>query len=117
MARPLTDDARSERARRWTSMAGVLLWLLTLLLLAVLLHVWQTYCEGFGCIGLGILWAMWAAGWLLVSLLALGMWVWRRRWQWSARVLGTLCAVQWLVGLSLLGYWLRWYLKFRAGSG
>lgn len=67
------------------------------------IHLWRTYCENFGCIGVGIAWFAWAIGYallLLVGALAL------RLQQGRARMLLRMGLVaQGVAGALLLGYW------------
>lgn len=67
------------------------------------IRLWRTYCENFGCIGVGIAWFAWAIGYallLLVGALAL------RLQQGRARMLLRMGLVaQGVAGALLLGYW------------
>ena len=67
-------------------------------------ELWRTYCEGFGCIGLGIAWMAWAAGY--AALLALGLGLWRRPDAGLRRLRNGALVTQLVAGLGLLAYWL-----------
>ncbi len=67
--------------------------------------IFRTYCEGFGCIGIGILWMAWAGAyvaWLLLGVVA------QARARQKARgtaLAGRLFGGQVVVGAALLAYW------------
>lgn len=65
--------------------------------------LWRTYCESFGCIGVGIAWAAWVAayvGALLVGLLAL-----RGTRPSAPPLLRAALAMQLVGGACLFAYW------------
>ena len=66
--------------------------------------LWRTYCEGFGCIGLGIAWMAWAVAY--AALLALGLGLWRRPDAGLRRLRNAALVSQLVAGLGLLAYWL-----------
>ena len=67
--------------------------------------IFRTYCEGFGCIGIGIMWFAWAgvyAAWLIYGGIAHA----RLKEKPAQRQLaGRLIAGQVAVGVALLAYW------------
>jgi len=67
------------------------------------IRLWRTYCENFGCIGVGIAWFAWTIGYgllLLVAAIAL------RLQQGRARTMLRMgLGVQVVAGVLLLGYW------------
>mgnify|MGYP001476253696 CR=1 FL=1 len=65
--------------------------------------LWTLYCEGFGCIGTGIAWAMWAAGYAIALLLGVLAWrLWRGP---GARLLGPALVLQLAAGAALAAWW------------
>ncbi len=68
--------------------------------------LWRTYCEGFGCTGLGIAWMAWAAC-LYLPTLALGLW--SRAWPSSltplAGAVRACLVVQMMIGCALAIRW------------
>ena len=75
------------------------------LLLASAVAIFRTYCEGFGCMGIGVMWLAWAgayAAWLLFGSVVLS-----RAEENSARRTLTrrLLTGQGAVGLALFAYW------------
>ena len=92
------------RPAQW---AMVLLWFHALAVLALGVSaavLWRTYCENFGCIGVGIAWGAWAAAYG-VALVA-GLLVLRRTRPAAPLVLRTALATQLGGGVCLLAYWL-----------
>jgi glycerol uptake facilitator-like aquaporin len=70
------------------------------------LKLWNTYCENFGCTGLGIAWFFWAAA-LYAPALVLGVIAWRSADPGSTlrlAVSGTL-GVHVIAGAVLAAYW------------
>ncbi|TLX20995.1 hypothetical protein E5S66_12405 [Thermomonas fusca] len=65
--------------------------------------LWRTYCENFGCIGVGIAWFAWAIGYGL--LLLAGGFALRLQRRRSRMMLRVGLAVQIVAGVLLLGYW------------
>lgn len=65
--------------------------------------LWHLYCEGFGCIGTGIAWAMWAAGYAVA--LVLGVLAWRLWRGAGARLLGPALVLQLAAGAALAAWW------------
>lgn len=66
----------------------------------------RTYCESFGCIGLGIAWMMWVGGFAVALALGAGV-----RWRSAAlsrprRVAQAALALQLAMGTTLLVVWL-----------
>ena len=73
----------------------------TLIFLGI--QLWRTYCEGFGCTGIGIAWFAWSVAYvvvLIVGLVAHGMHrgVGRRVFRYGL-------ASQLVAGAVLLAYW------------
>lgn len=66
-------------------------------------RLWTLYCEGFGCIGTGIAWAMWAAGYAIA--LVLGVLAWRLWRGAGARLLGPALVLQLAAGAALAAWW------------
>lgn len=66
-------------------------------------RLWTLYCEGFGCIGTGIAWAMWAAGYAVA--LVLGVLAWRLWRGVGARLLAPALVLQLAAGAALALYW------------
>jgi hypothetical protein len=67
------------------------------------IRLWRTYCENFGCIGVGIAWFAWAIGYallLLVGVIALRLQKGRAR-----ALLRTGLVAEVAAGALLLGYW------------
>jgi len=68
--------------------------------------LWRMHCEGFGCMGKGIAWLAWAAGFAM--LLALGL-VACRVYRGAGRM-----ALRWILflqaaaGVALVVYWATW---------
>lgn len=95
----------SPAAVRRVVVALVVLHLLGWVALALFgVVLWHTYCEGFGCIGLGIAWMAWVVAYAV--LLALGLGLWRRPDAGLRRLRNAALVSQLLAGLSLLAYWL-----------
>jgi len=95
----------SPAAVRRVVVALVVLHLLGWVALALFgVVLWRTYCEGFGCIGLGIAWMAWVVAYAM--LLALGLGLWRRPDAGLRRLRNGALVSQLLAGLSLLAYWL-----------
>lgn len=66
----------------------------------------RAYCEGFGCIGLGIAWAAWAAGFAVAALVG-GLVCWRSPAGTRARrVVRVSLVLQLAMGLPLVALWL-----------
>lgn len=65
--------------------------------------LWRTYCENFGCIGIGIAWFAWALGYAL--LLLVGVFAWRLQRNRARTLLRAALVVQAIAGALLLGYW------------
>ena len=85
-----------------------------LVLLAILgaNYSWNLRCEGFGCIGLGIVWAAWV-GILFAPTLLLGLFLALSSGPRSplARATRWLLAAQVILGLLLAAFWLTERLK------
>jgi hypothetical protein len=75
------------------------------LLLVMAIVIARTYCENFGCIGLGVMWAMWAVGFTCVfggGFIAMNMKALQISWKmWLRRSL----IVQGMLGVVLLLFW------------
>ena len=67
------------------------------------IRLWRTYCENFGCIGVGIAWFAWAVGYAL--LLVVGLFALRLQRGSVRVVLRIALVVQAFSGVLLLGYW------------
>lgn len=65
--------------------------------------LWRMYCEGFGCMGIGIAWLAWSAGY--VMLLAVGCWAYRAQAANTKRFLRYVLIGQAAAGAVLVGYW------------
>lgn len=72
------------------------------------IYNWRLYCEGFGCIGKGVLWFGWTCGftvWLVFGLvLAFRQGGTAPARLWARRLL----VLQALAGLVLAAYWMVW---------
>ena len=66
-------------------------------------RLWRTYCENFGCIGVGIAWFAWALGYAV--LLLVGWSALSAQRDGARLVLGSALLLQALAGAVLLGYW------------
>ncbi len=85
----------------WRALAATYV-VAVLALCATAVHAWGLYCEGFGCVGIGILWFAWACVSAVVLLAGVLAW-WRLRpGRWAWLVAGAL-AVQ-----LLSAGWLAW---------
>lgn len=95
-----------ERTAWWRA-----LWALFLLLTAALaggaVYAWRLRCEGFGCVGVGIVWFIWAVAAGAHGLLGLTLLLRTRKgnaaWR---RPLQSILVVQAGLMLALAGYWL-----------
>jgi hypothetical protein len=101
------SPAPIPRAAVWASrIFNVLLLSLCALLVALSYYSFTLYCESFGCIGVGLMWMLWAGlaavGWVV----AWGVHAWQRRRGLGARVSGCAWAFVSLVGAGHALYWL-----------
>ena len=83
--------------------------LLAVAALGTAVHVWRLRCEGFGCTGIGILWAAWLA-FIFSPALVLGAILFfkqgtrtalsalTRRLLWAQLALGAALGLYWVVG-------------------
>lgn len=84
-------------------MRAAVYWLGASVLAVAGTRLWRTYCENFGCIGVGIAWFAWALGYAVLLLVG---WSALSAQRDGARVvLGSALLLQALAGAVLLGYW------------
>ena len=74
-----------------------------LALAASAIALWRTYCENFGCIGVGIGWFAWAVGY--VTALAVGLLALRAAPAAAKKLPRGLLGAQLAAGACLLAYW------------
>ena len=91
----------------WSKAITTSHWLAVLALAIAAVPLLRTYCESFGCIGLGIAWFFWTCCFAIAALI--GFYSIHRAklhgcWQRSSRIA---LIVQTVLGLILLGIWLR----------
>jgi len=65
--------------------------------------LWHTYCEGFGCTGIGIAWLAWSGAYALALLL--GFLASRIQHGTLRRAMRYVLVTQVVAGVWLLGYW------------
>lgn len=65
--------------------------------------LWNTYCEGFGCTGIGIAWFAWSGAYAIALLL--GFLASRTQHGIFGRVMRYVLVTQIAAGVWLLGYW------------
>ncbi len=96
--------AFSPKTRRVASAATAVLFVAGLVALIVFgIMLWRMYCEGFGCIGKGIAWFAWSAGYAAVLVLGVAA---RRTYRGTgARYIHIGLILQLVVGAALLAYW------------
>jgi hypothetical protein len=99
--------ATSPKAKRILAGTAAAAYAASVLALAISgVALWRMYCEGFGCIGKGIAWFAWAAGFGVSLVLG---YVARRTYQ-GAGYIGVryLLAAQGVAGVALVIYWAAW---------
>jgi hypothetical protein len=86
--------------------------LLVVLVFGVALYAWRLRCEGFGCIGVGIVWAAWAA-FLFAPAFAVGSFLAAKSGTRGhlAHLTRWLLGAQLLLGVALAAAWLAIKLK------
>ena len=97
----------TRSALGWSKAITTSHWLAVVALAIAAVSLLRTYCEGFGCIGLGIAWFAWVCFFAIAALLGLFSANRAKRvagWQRSSRIA---LIVQALLGLILLGIWVR----------
>ena len=96
-----------SRMAVWVSRTlDVLLLGLCGLLVALSYYSFTLYCEGFGCIGVGLMWMLWAGlaavGWVVARVVR----AWQRRRGLGSRVSGLASTALLVMGLGHLLVWL-----------
>lgn len=74
-------------------------------LLAAAVAIFRTYCEGFGCMGIGVMWFGWSvvfAAWLAYGSIAYAR---VKAVPGRRRLMNRLLGGQCIAGALLLGYW------------
>ncbi len=75
-------------------------------LLALSYYTFTLHCESFGCIGVGLLWMLWAVCVAVGWVVALVVRAWQRRRGLGSRVSGWASTVLLVMGVGHLLYWL-----------
>ena len=76
------------------------------LLVALSYYSFTLYCESFGCIGVGLMWMLWAVLAAVSWVAALVVRAWQRRRGLGARVSGLAFTLISVMGVGHLLYWL-----------
>jgi hypothetical protein len=74
-------------------------------LLLAAVAIFRTYCEGFGCMGIGVMWLAWSAifgAWLAYGSIAYAR---VKAVPGRRRLMNRLLGGQYIAGALLLGYW------------
>ncbi|MBI2309137.1 MAG: hypothetical protein HYU78_17750 [Rhodocyclales bacterium] len=74
-------------------------------LVAAAVAIANTYCEGFGCIGLGILWFAWLVAYGVALVPGLALYRWPASRPFLARSSRVALVGQLLLGVVLAGIW------------
>ncbi|OYD49403.1 hypothetical protein [Acidovorax kalamii] len=103
----LPSPAPISRAAVWASrLFNVLLLGLCALLVALSYYSFTLHCESFGCIGVGLMWMLWAVFATVGWLVALVVRVWQRRRGLGTRASDLAFALMSLMGAGHVFYWL-----------
>jgi uncharacterized protein YneF (UPF0154 family) len=65
----------------------------------------RTYCEGFGCMGLAVLWLIWSAAYIVLFILGFFVLGKAKRLATNPKLPKQSLLAQATLGLLLLGYW------------
>lgn len=90
----------------WSHVLGVFLLGLCALLVALSYYSFTLYCESFGCIGVGLMWMLWAVCTAVGWVVAWAVRAWQRRRGLGSRASGLAFALLSLMGVGHLLYWL-----------
>ncbi len=103
----MSTSMTSPKARHALAASAVVAYGVGLVALAVSGGMfWRMYCESFGCIGKGIAWFAWAAGFTAVLLLG---YIARRTYRGAGSTLVKYGLVlQVAAGTALVVYWAAW---------
>ena len=105
---PLSPSpAPISRAAVWASrLLNVLLLALCVALVALSYYSFTLYCESFGCIGVGLMWMLWAGlaavGWVVARVVR----AWQRRRGLGSRASGLASTALLVMGAGHLLVWL-----------
>ncbi|WP_298214944.1 hypothetical protein [Acidovorax sp.] len=90
----------------WSRVLDVFLLGLCALLVALSYYSFTLYCESFGCLGVGLLWMLWAVCAAVGWVVAWAVRAWQRRCGLGTRASGLAFALIWVMGAGHLLYWL-----------
>ena len=103
---PLPSSPQPSSAAPISRTLNVLLLGLCALLVALSYYSFTLYCESFGCIGVGLMWMLWAVAATVVWVLAWAVRAWQRRRGLGTRASGLAFALVSVMGAGHLLVWL-----------